>query len=435
MKLSKNCIIFSCLFVLLLTSFWIFITYDVWVVGSFRHKLKGIGAFIGVLGYCLFSLSLFLSARLKKFEDWFGGLDKIYHAHHKIGMYGFSLLLIHPFILAARWLPYHFDKFLLFFLPIHRRLSVNLGSYGFWFMIIIIGITILKILPYDKWKISHKFMSLVYFLASFHFLFSDRIFGPSISTKLLLLIPMSLGLFGIIYNQIIRAFFAKYPIYEVVDLKKLNLNTMEIYLKPKDEVLSFSLGQYAFFRFQGASITDESHPFTMCPYAEEAKISILVKARGDFTKSLYQNLKSGCLAHIEGPYGQFNYLKGKSSQVWIAGGIGIVPYLTWVRELSKSSNKVKNVDLFYCVHNEKDAVYLEEFRKISDQFPTFGFFFFSSENNERLTAKKVKEIKGNLFESSIFICGPKKMTSDLTRQFSQLGIEEKNIIFEDFEFF
>lgn len=434
MQKYKNCVIYSIISVLLFTCFWVFLTLNSWTFGSVNHRLKGIGALAGVSGYCFFSLSLFLSSRWKKLEDWFGGLDQIYHTHHLIGIWGFCLLLIHPLILAIKWLPYRFDKFLLFFFPVHGRLSVNLGSYSFWLMIIILGITILKLLPYDKWKISHKFMNIVFILASLHFLLSDRIFGPKILTKALLFLPMLLGLFGLIYKQI----FCKvidYPRYEIINIKKLNSNILKIDLKPKKKKMSFIPGQYAFFSFKGPSLTSESHPFTICGGTNGSTISILSKARGDFTKSLYQHLKQGSSAIIEGPYGRFNYLNGKISQVWIAGGIGIVPFLIWARILYNSLDKQKKISLFYCVHNRLDAIYINEFKKISDKLPNFQFYFICSKNTGHLTANKILKVVGNLKETSIFMCGPKRLTKDFTKQFSKMGIKRKNIIYEDFEFF
>ena len=54
-----------------------------------------------------------------------------------------------------------------------------------------------------------------------------------------------------------------------------------------------------------------------------------MKALGDYTQSL-KNLKPGTIAEIEGAFGKFSYTHyGDSPQIWIAGGIGVTPFLVW----------------------------------------------------------------------------------------------------------
>jgi len=425
---------FCFLFVACIAFLWLLATSNSWKATGINHTLKGIGSFFGLIGYCFFSLSLFLSSRWKKLEDWLGGLDQIYRTHILIGIWGFCFILIHPLILSLKWVPDRMSKFLLFFFPLHDRLSVNLGSYSFWLMVIILGITLLKLLPYDKWKISHKFMSIVFILASFHFLVSYKLFKGTELATVLLLIPMGIGFFAIIYKQIIYEFFLSYPIYEVVKTKELNNNTITATLVPKKSNLEFIPGQYAFFSFRKSSLSRESHPFTLLGTANGSSISIIVKVRGDFTKSLYHNLKPKDLAYIEGPYGKFNYAQAKNSQIWIAGGIGIAPFLTWSKNLYSSQTTTTKISLFYCVHKKSDAIFLDELKDISSKLSNFNFFFFCSEQKNRLNANKVQEKIGNLKDCSILMCGPKRMTNDFTKQFVNLRVNIKNIIFEDFEF-
>ncbi|MDZ7694282.1 MAG: FAD-binding oxidoreductase [Balneolaceae bacterium] len=70
-----------------------------------------------------------------------------------------------------------------------------------------------------------------------------------------------------------------------------------------------------FFSFRDSDLSKESHPFTVCDESDKGQIKIMVKVLGDYTKQLYQNLKPGAVAHLEGPYGRFDYRKGKRKQV------------------------------------------------------------------------------------------------------------------------
>lgn len=417
------------LYVLALALIWIF--QSNWHSAKMGHNIKGIGSLAGLIGYAFFSLSFLLSSRVKVLESWFGGLDKIYYFHRTVGILGFCFILAHTFTLSLKWLPFKIEKFLLFTLPFHGRLSVNLGSVAFWLLFVLLTATLFPLLPYNKWKTSHKFMSLVFLLASLHFLLSRHLFPPSSFAKILLCIPLAIGLFGIFYKQIFLPFFKKKPLYEVAKITPLNDTVIEVFFRPSSSPLSFFPGQYAFFSFRCQELSREEHPFTLCPKTSK-EISILVKNRGDFTADLYQRLQVKSLASLEGPYGRFLFSEKEPSQIWIAGGIGIVPFLVWARLLSKKTKGT--IDLFYCYKRKEDAIFIEEFRQIEKSVPSFRLFTHCSEASNRLTIQKLQREVKSLKNSKIFMCGPKRLTAEFLRQFSKLKISKKDIIFENFEF-
>ncbi|MCF7852201.1 MAG: ferric reductase-like transmembrane domain-containing protein [Simkaniaceae bacterium] len=397
------------------------------------HRLKGIGSIFGIGGYFLLSLSLLLSSRFKWLEGIFGGLDCIYDTHRYIGTWGFYLILFHPVFFALKWLPNRIGHFFYTFLPFHQNVTINLGSYAFWLMVIILAITFFKILPYHQWKMIHKLMGVVFILASMHIFFARDLFS---SSKPLLAIPLIIGLISIAYKQIIYAYFIRFPLYQVVQLNYLDHQTIEIFLKSLSKGTPFFPGQYAFFSFHSASLSKESHPFTLCGHPNGSELSLIVKARGDFTRKLYTDLKIGNQVTVEGPFGQLNYLKAKPFQIWIAGGIGIVLFLVWARHLFalKKTVPLKSIQLFYCVHKEEDALFLDEFNRIAKHCPQFKFFLFCTDQHNRLSIKKIEAQSPHLKKSSIIMCGPKRLTRDFTAQFAKVGINRNQIEFEDFEF-
>lgn len=405
---------------------WVLITKHSWSDG---HLRKGIGSAVGILGYTLFAFSLFLSSRWKKLEDWIGGLDQIYHLHHKIGIWGFYFLLAHPLIIALKWLPHRFDKFLLFTFPVHHRLSMNFGSYAYWLMILIIIVTIFKLMPYDKWKIAHKFMTVVFILASLHILFSSRRFDPSLISLAPLFLPMCLGLFGIFHKQVAIPLFFRSSKYVVTEVQKLNEKVLMIHLTSQQRPLNIVPGQYAFFSFR-KGLSKEQHPFTICD-VHQTSISVLVKARGDFTKVLYHKLAKGTLATLEGPYGRFNYRSGGKNQVWLAGGIGIAPFLAWRDSLKNWSGKI---DLFYCVHQKEDALFLSHLQDLQSQ-NLIHLHLYCSEEKQTLKIENIIDAVSDLLEREVFMCGPRRLTQDFLEQFQKIGLKRRNIHFEDFEFF
>ena len=93
-------------------------------------------------------------------------------------------------------------------------------------------------------------------------------------------------------------------------------------------------------------IIGETHPFSIASSPSEDKVRMYIKSLGDFTTSL-KNLKVGAIAEIEGAYGKFTYTNfGTAPQIWIAGGIGVTPFLSMARSYDSLSPAV---DFVYSV--------------------------------------------------------------------------------------
>lgn len=155
-----------------------------------------------------------------------------------------------------------------------------------------------------------------------------------------------------------------------------------------------------------------------------------VKALGDFTNALYQRLRNGAGAKVEGSYGRFDYRKGAPRQIWIAAGVGVTPFLSWARHIEQTQESTYQATFYYCVHSRTDAVQFQEFERIAALRVNLQVALVCSEEHGHLRAADI----GNLDDKDIFMCGPRGFTTDLQRQFLQLGVAGNRIHFEDFEF-
>ena len=90
---------------------------------------------------------------------------------------------------------------------------------------------------------------------------------------------------------------------------------------------------------------------------------------------------------VEGPYGGFDHLIGGPCQVWIAGGIGITPILSWVNALHKE--RAPDVDLFYAVASEDQALYVDELAEASAREPGLRLHLSVDKRDGFLTVEKI----------------------------------------------
>ena len=134
---------------------------------------------------------------------------------------------------------------------------------------------------------------------------------------------------------------------------------------------------------------------------------------------------------IDGPYGNFSYKKSKSkNQIWIAGGIGITPLLC----MSKCLESDYNVDLYYSVKENKEAIRMGDLHDIAQKNPNFKCNLWVTTDKGYINSGVIASLSNGLEGKEIFLCGPKVFMESLKEQFISLGVDINKIHYENFSF-
>lgn len=89
-----------------------------------------------------------------------------------------------------------------------------------------------------------------------------------------------------------------------------------------------------------------------------------------------------------------------------------------------------SVDLYYCVRDEKEAVYLKELSSLEN--PSLNIIPFYSNTEGFINANVIDKKSNGIKDKSIFICSPVAMLETLKRQFRISGIPANLIHSEEF---
>jgi predicted ferric reductase len=185
---------------------------------------------------------------------------------------------------------------------------------------------------------------------------------------------------------------------------------------------------YATFHQSGIPL--ESHPFTITSAPGADSLRLAVKRLGDFTGSV-MTLRPGSRAQLEGPFGRFCLTPDRvHSQTWIAGGIGITPFLSWARSLDEPIA----ADLYYCTPAAEHAHFLDELFDIADRYPSFRVIPIRKTSLGHLSVSDIEAVNPNLSHGHIFICGPPALVENLRTGFVTNGMLPGRIHSETFDF-
>lgn len=395
---------------------------------DFSSTMTSLGQITGLLGMMLFSLNLIISNRSQFFDKIFLGLHHFYNAHKWLGALSFSLLLFHPILLALKFVTISTREAAMFLLPGTSN-AVDLGIYALLGMILLLGITFYLKIKYNIWRFSHKFMVIVFVLAILHTLLISSDVSRDMFLRFYILFFAFVGLFNGFFRAFLRKFFNKDTKFKVSSIKSLTGQVVEIKLSSFGEKMKFNPGQFVFIRFELPGMK-EPHPFSISSGSGSDDFELVIKSFGDFTENL-KYLQIGTVAQIEGPYGDFFKKNSNKKEIWIAGGVGITPFLSKARSLENIEHPI---DLYYCVKEKNEAVLLNELNAITLTKNTFKVFPWFSKENGYISGDIILKNSGELKDVDIYICGPLPFMKLLQDQFIKLGVEKNNIIFEEFNF-
>jgi predicted ferric reductase len=71
---------------------------------SWYNIFANLGRILGIVGFVLYAINMLLALRKKWLENFFGGLNRVYIAHHITGGIALAFLIFHPLFLAIRYI-------------------------------------------------------------------------------------------------------------------------------------------------------------------------------------------------------------------------------------------------------------------------------------------------------------------------------------------
>lgn len=391
-----------------------------------QYALQVFAEILSSSALILFACALLLSNKPRVLEPYFGGLDKMYITHKTIAILAVILITTHQMLIPKTGV---------------AGPGTWLGMLAFGGILAIVLLTVGPRVPllsqitrftYHGWRKIHRFVGLFFIFGFVHMLMAEPLLLHSLPLTIYICTISILGSLAYLYKEFLWGRLRPHSLHQVEAVNKLNGTTAEVILKPQNRKLAYRAGQFLFVHFDGDALLEEPHPFTISSAPKQDNLHLSIKASGDWTGHLQTHLQPGALAHVDGPYGQFNYKTGSTKQVWVAGGIGITPFLSWMRDFDGAG--AHEIDFFYTVNVPAEALYLDEIERAASANKNFRAHVSYSSQDGRLSAQKIVETSGSVSPKDVYMCGPFGMVLAFREAFLQQGAKAAQIHYEEFNF-
>lgn len=405
---------------LLIAATALFPAYQLFMLPNVTDNVALFSQYLGLAALILMAWGQILSTRLRGIETVFGGLDRVYVLHKWAGILAMLALLLHDTIDA--------DMSGLGRETALNELAETLGEISLYGLLILVVVSVATFIPYHLWKWTHKAMGAMFAAGTFHFFFIMKPFAMSDPSGLYTGLFCVAGLAAYIWMLLPETMRPSYG-YKITDIQATG-DAMAITLSPAGKRLRPKPGQFGVVRFTGAGKA-EPHPFSFSKIDENGSLRVTIKALGDFTFGLKNAVQIGQDVRVQGPFGRFQH-SGKTQEIWVAGGIGITPFLAWAHALEESA---EHVDLFYCVKSLGQAPHLSELEALVGAKPNLDLHLIVSNEGKRLTPEMISQgVHGNLSKMRVSFCGPVSLRVALRKGLAKYGVSARNFHYEEFEF-
>ncbi|SCK25511.1 ferric reductase-like transmembrane domain-containing protein [Vogesella sp. LIG4] len=400
---------------------------------------SALSQYSGVLGMAVMSVAMLLAMRPTWLEGRLGGLDKMYRLHKWLGIAALVVSIAHWAVSQGpKWLralgllsggrprrppmPALDADSLQQLFQQWRHSAQGLGEWAFYAAAALLVLALLRRVPYRYFAKLHRLLPLAYLVLVFH------------SAVLL-----DFGNWATPSGWLLAALMAGGSVSAVLSLCRRHIGQPRVGghitaldYQPLLQVLAVDVqldgrwpghqaGQFAFIRFDA---DEGAHPFTLASaWQGDGRVRILIKALGDYTRQLPQRLAVGGTVQLEGPYGRFTFDTatggGERRQIWVAGGIGITPFLARMQALA-AAPAAQRIDFFHA-SSADDALIRQQLQQDASAAGV-ALHLLWQRSDGRLDAERLARTVPDWRNADIWFCGPAGMGQQLRDGLLAMGL-------------
>jgi predicted ferric reductase len=381
----------------------------------------------GVVALVMMAFASILGARWKAVESVFGGLDRVYETHKWLGVWALVFASVHLVFKAGMpgWDTAAIIDLPSFLVRLVRQLS-------FVALMVIVLLALNRRIPYRTWRWWHKLSGPLFLVVVLHWL--------SFKTPIVLVSPAGLwlagasvlGLLAALYKLFMYPLLSRHAEYRVVSVLP-GPSAVKLSMAPVGNGIPFKAGQFAFLSFNESGLL-EPHPFTIASAGGAGQpVQFVIRALGDYTTRLVAEVSTGMTVVVHAPFGRFARPAQAVREVWVAGGVGISPFIAWLDD--DEAGAFERVTLFNfqtpgrafpapevvgAAARRRGAHYVPML--VGAKAPAFQDRF----------AQLAHEAGGGGLQ--VCFCGPSGLLDEVRAAMARHGVPEANLRFELFDF-
>lgn len=385
---------------------------------------RGVGIVSAWVGSGALVASLALMVREPRWAAALGGLEHLYRWHHRSGVLGYLALLLHPLALAWGGRRESARVAWQVLAPWPNDAAVQVGWLALLALMAGMATTFAWRLRYRAWRGWHFVLGAGVVLALLHV-------ALLLGNEPVLLVLAAAGSAALAWRIVRGDLGVAARPYRVAHVRQLTPQMIETTLEPLADAMPLHPGQFVLAAFgEGPHYAGcaEFHPFTVSSITARAGLALAIKALGPCTQHL-QRLQPDTLVRLQGPFGDFLAETALAPQLWIAGGVGITPFIARLRQ----GPLAQPTHLVYAVRRREDAAFVDELEIHARRDPRLALHLQVDAAPQPDVASWLEPL-ADLREREVQLCGPPPLVQRVKAELARRGVALARIHSESFDF-
>ena len=223
--------------------------------------------------------------------------------------------------------------------------------------------------------------------------------------------------------------------FPLKEKKEVARETLAFVLEYGGQDFSFKPGQFVDVTLDNPKYKDDkgiTRTFSIASSPLDEYLMVATRLTDSAMKKSLAEMEIGQLMHVDGPLGSFKlHNDAKIPAVLMAGGIGITPFRSMVKDATEKNSEQK-ITLIYSNRTPEDAAFVEDLTEWQSYNNNFNFVVRWTKEEGRIDEPFLKKHIKNLFAPIFYVAGPPNMVAGTTQLLIESGVPEDNIKFEEF---
>jgi Na+-transporting NADH:ubiquinone oxidoreductase subunit F len=209
------------------------------------------------------------------------------------------------------------------------------------------------------------------------------------------------------------------------------------------KTIDFEAGQYVQLEsaeYKGKDSVMRGYSMSSMPSdVHHVELIVRLVPDGICTTWVFQHLKEGQELFFSGPYGHFHLSDTTAPIICIAGGSGMAPIWSIVRDM-KEKGIARPTTYFFGALTQRDLFFMDEFKKLEQECPWFKFVPALSKEpaDSGWTGERglITDVVGRHFpdasQHEAYLCGSPGMIDASIAVLKKNGMPEANVFYDKF---
>ncbi|MHB1949036.1 MAG: (2Fe-2S)-binding protein [Gammaproteobacteria bacterium] len=195
----------------------------------------------------------------------------------------------------------------------------------------------------------------------------------------------------------------------------------------------FFAGQYVLIKLQIDSMWLERAYTLVSPSKDSQHYEIIIKkySEGAFSRWLFQHANETLFIWVSQPNGQFILKPSQKPILCFAGGVGITPFIAFLRDLQKGNSNNKFY-IFYSLTHIEDAVIPDDVKDYLKTTADVTIEIWDTATKGRMNAAIIEKTVKNIDPEFIYICGTEGFEKLILDQLQVMKFNSNNVLTEKF---